>query len=198
MTDLATELEALAVLEIDGLARAALAHDAALKKASVRVLASAPVSTGRVVLAFAGSVAETEEALVAADAVAGSRRMGVLMLPGVTPALLRAMCGERLRTGGPALGVLEMGNVCSTLAAADHALKSAAVGLADLHLATGYGGRGFFTLRGEQADVEAAIATLEERFDEQVLDVEVIPAPHDELEDSLLRRPWALDPSRTG
>ena len=65
--------EALAVLEIDGVARATLAQDAALKRAQVEVLGCAPLSPGKMALLLAGPVAIVEESLAAALEIAGSR-----------------------------------------------------------------------------------------------------------------------------
>ena len=81
MTD-RPDLEALALLEIDGMPRAIRAQDAALKRAPTLVLACAPVSPGKAVLILAGEVAVVEESLKEAEGIVGTRRLDRLFLPG--------------------------------------------------------------------------------------------------------------------
>ncbi len=189
-------LEALGMLEIDGLPRAAVAQDAALKRAPVRVLACAPVSGGKVILALGGAVAPVDEALRAADAVAGSARIDLLWLPGVHPDVVATLSGSRHTSGGAALAILELKTAASALLAADAARKAAEVRLSRLHLCTGYAGLSYFTLVGELVDLEPAVAAAREAAGERLRDVEIIAAPHDELEAGLLLRPWGLDPAQ--
>ncbi len=187
--------EALGLLEIDGVPRAVRAQDAALKKAAVDVLACAPVSPGKVVLIMAGAIADVEESLAAAEYVAGSALIDRLLLPGVHPAVLAALVGEKQPRGKEALAVLELTSVAAALGSADAAVKAAQVTLGRMHLATGFGGKAYFTLWGAQCDVEAAVAATQELAGERLRDVEIIAAPHDELEQTLVARPWPLDPA---
>jgi microcompartment protein CcmL/EutN len=189
-------VEALGLLEIDGLPRAVRAQDAALKRAPVRVLACAPVSGGKVVLALGGEVAVVEEALAAADLVAGSARLDRLWLPGIHPEVLAAVGGARLARGEQALALFELRTVASAILAADAARKVAEVRLGRLHLAAGYGGRAYFLLYGELPDLEAAAEAARAAGGERLADLEIIAAPHPELEQALLVRPWGLDPAR--
>ena len=189
--------EALGLLEIDGLPRAVRAQDAALKRAPVEVLACAPVSPGKVVLVLAGAVAPVEEALAAADEIAGKSRLDKLFLPGVHPAILAALAGAEGRANpAAAMGLFELTTVASAILAADAAAKTAPVVIGRLHLAAGFGGKAWFTVLGELADVEAAAAAVQAIAAERLRDYEVIPAPHEELERGLFVRPWPIDPGR--
>ena len=194
MTD-STAHEALALLEIEGLPRALAAHDAALKRAPTTVLGTTPVSPGKAVLLLAGDVASVEESLAAAEAVAGNRKLDRLFLPGVHPDLLVALKGGRTSRRGEALAIFELKTLAATLEAADQALKAAKVKLGRLHLATGFGGKGFFTLWGELSDVEAAVLVAVSVAGDRLLDHELIPAPHDELDEAAFVRMWPLDPA---
>ena len=187
--------EALGLVEIDGVPRALRAQDAALKRASITVLACAPVSPGKVVLMLAGDVASVEEALAAACDDLGSRLVDKLFLPGVHPAVIAAVRGDRHSISADTLGIFELANVASTVLAADAAVKAAEVRIGRMHLASGFGGRGYFTLMGAQSDVEAAAAAVAEVAGERLLDAEVIPAPHDEIVEGAFKRPWNLDPA---
>ena len=56
--------------------------------------------------------------------------------------------------------------------------------LIELRLARGLGGKAFFTLTGEQADVEASVAAAEEILGREsglLLRTEVIPRPHPQM-----------------
>ena len=60
------EIEALALLEIEGIPSALRAQDEALKMAEIQIVAFAPVSPGKVIFIFAGDVASVEASLEAA------------------------------------------------------------------------------------------------------------------------------------
>ena len=187
--------EALALYEIDGVPRAVRCQDAALKRAPVEVLACTPVSPGKAILMFAGDVASVQESMAAVDDLLDSRRVDRLFLPGVHPGVLEALRGERVPREAEALGIFELSTVAAALEAADAALKNARVQIGRLHAATGFGGKGYFTVVGLQVEVEAAIESASELAAERLLDVEIIPAPHDELELGAFKRPWPIDPA---
>jgi microcompartment protein CcmL/EutN len=187
--------EALALLEIDGMPRAIRAQDAALKRAPVIVLTCAPVSPGKAVVVLAGEVAAVEESLAEARAVVGSRLVDLVFLPGVHPGVIASLRGVRHERTREALAVLELSTLAATVLSADAALKTAQVTLGRMHLASGFGGKGFFTLWGEQAEVEAGVAAALDVAGERVLDHEVIFAPHDELDEAAFLRAWPLDPA---
>ena len=190
------DIEALALLEIEGLPTALKAQDAALKQAPVRVVAFAPVTPGKIVFIFAGDVASVEESLEVADVAAGPRRLDKLLLPGVHQDVVKAIHDHRQQAEqGDALGMLELSSVAAGILAADAAIKCADVALLRVHPASGFGGKAFVTLAGYQADVEAAVEAAIELTRERTLDHEVIPMPHSELNPNQFIRPWALDPA---
>ncbi len=188
--------QSLAVVELDSLPRAVACQDALLKRANVCILACAPTSSGKVVLLYAGPIADMAETTAVVDEIGGSGIIDQLLLPHVHPDVLYGLEGQRRATQGSALGVFELPTVASLINAADAALKHCAVNLADMHAATGYAGKCYFTLKGDQADVEEAVEVIAERVGTAFADSTVIAAPHDDLEDGLLKRPWPLDPCR--
>jgi len=187
--------EAVALLEIEGLPRTVRAQDAALKRAPVHVLACTPVSPGKAILIFTGDVASVQESLAAADEIAGSRRLDRLFLPGVHPGVIEALTGTRLEHEALSLAILELSTVAASLEAADAALKAAEIRVGRLHPASGFGGKGYFTILGQLSDVEAAVDAAASLAAERLLDQEIIPAPHSELCDAAFKRPWNLDPA---
>ena len=194
--DQTPNIEALALLEIEGIPTALKAQDAALKQAPVEIVAFAPVTPGKVVFIFAGDVASVEESLEVADVTAGSRRIDKLLLPGIHPSVVRAIHDHREPAQeGDALGMLELSSVAAGILAADAAIKCADVTILRIHPASGFGGKAFVTLSGYQADVEAAIDAAVDLTQEKTLDHEVIPMPHRDLNPNRFVRPWALDPA---
>lgn len=189
--------EALGLLEIDGLPRAVRAQDAALKRAPVEIVACAPVTPGKVILVIAGAVAPVEESLAAAVEVAGKARLDELFLPGVHPDVVAALRGvETKATPGAALGLFELTTAAAAVVAADAALKSTRVVLGRMHLAAGFGGKAWLSVQGELGDVEAAAAAIQAIAGERLRGYEVIPAPHEDLDQGLFVRPWPMDPGR--
>jgi len=177
------ELPALSVVEVGSIARGVVVADAIVKRATVRLLRSDPVTPGKLVIVMAGQVAEVEESLEAAREVAGVEELDVLLLPHAHPAIVPALDGiEREPTDG-ALGVLELSTVAATLRAADAALKEAETRLVALHLARGIGGKGYVVLQGEQHDVEASLDAGEGAVDHaHRVGRELIARPHPDLD----------------
>ncbi len=175
-------LEAVAVVETASIARGFVALDALAKKAPVTVKRAGPVSPGKFVLIFGGDVEATRESHQAALEVAGSGLLDELFLPGAHPALLPAIDQALAPAPGDAVGVVELSTVAAAVLAADVALKAVHVAVVRLHLAVGVGGKGWFTLAGALADVEAALAAVRSTArEDRLVAVELIAQPHGEI-----------------
>jgi microcompartment protein CcmL/EutN len=170
---------ALALLELESIARGMVVGDALVKRAPVEVAMAEPVSPGKYLVMFSGGVAEVEEALKAGIEVAGSTLLDKLFLPQAAPGLLAALEDRLDAATGGSFGMVETHSVASALLAADAALKRAQVALRRLRLARGIGGKGYFVLTGSldmvEAAIEAAAAAIEPRL---LLATEVIQRPH--------------------
>lgn len=190
------QIEALALLEIDGLPSATKAQDEALKMAPIHVVAFTPVSPGKMIFMFAGDVASVEAALAAADESLGPRRIDRLLLPFIHPSVVEALHNEKVNAPPrTSLGLLEMRTVAAGVKAADAGVKAASVTLSRIHPASGFGGKTFITFFGEQADVEAAVEVAADMGAGDTLDHEVIASAHQELDPNRFVRPWSLDPA---
>ncbi|MHB8418867.1 MAG: BMC domain-containing protein [Myxococcales bacterium] len=176
----------LALLEIDGIARGHVAADALVKRAPVKILSAEAVTPGKYLLLFAGGVAEVGEALSAGKAIASDRLLDELYLPQAHPELLLALPAPRALPAG-SLGIVETLGAAGCLLAADAACKAARVTLGTLHLARGIGGKGYFTMAGEQPDVEAALEAAAGALAAGALvELQLVAAPHPELRGSVL------------
>jgi microcompartment protein CcmL/EutN len=174
--------EALAVIETGSIARGFVVLDAVVKRAPVSVRIARPVSPGRFLLVFGGGVDVTLESVEEARSVAGSDVVDELFLPGAHPALLPAIDRAIAAEHGEAVGIVETSTVSAAVLAADTALKAVDVRVLRMHLALGTGGKGWFTLCGPVADVDAALDAVRAgvRAD-RVIALERIAQPHAEV-----------------
>jgi microcompartment protein CcmL/EutN len=174
--------EALALIELSSIARGHRVADAMLKRAPVNLLRADWVSPGKFLVLVDGGVAAVDEAYRAGLDVAADRIVDRLILPYAHASLWPALAGEAKAANVASLGIVETLTVAATLLGADAAAKAAAVRLTELQLARGIGGKGFFTLTGPLAEVEAAVEAAVAIVDAATLHTtEIIPAPHSDL-----------------
>ncbi len=170
---------AIALLEIESIARGAVVADALVKRAPVRLLRREAVSPGKCLVLFQGGVGEVQEALAAGKDAAGALLIGELFLPQPALALVDGLAGTFGATAQESVGWVETHTVAAALLAADTALKRAEVRLLSLELARGIGGKGVFSLGGAQHWVEAALEGAAAAIDAGLLvGTELIARPH--------------------
>jgi microcompartment protein CcmL/EutN len=178
---------ALALIELGSIARGHRVADAMLKRAPVRLLRAEPVSPGKFLVLVSGDVASVEEALRAGLEVAGDRLLDRLLLHQAHRELWPALEGAaRTGAGVESLGIVETTTVAATILGADAAAKAAAIRITEMRLGRGIGGKGFFTVTGPLAEVEAAVDAAVALIDAASLQAtEIIAAPHADLVDRL-------------
>lgn len=174
---------ALGMIEFKSIARGIIATDAMAKKAPINILDTHPVCPGKYVVIFAGEVADVDESLKAGLKTGNDMVVNSLFLPHVHRDVIPAITGTTVIDKFDAIGVIETFSLTSCVVAADIAAKATAIKLVEIRLASGLGGKGYFVLTGEQADVEASIDTAKEfvRSEGMLAGCEVIPAPHADL-----------------
>ncbi len=177
MTD---SLPALGAIETTSIARGHHVGDEMIKAAHVTLVRAETLSPGKWWILVAGGVAEVEAAMRMGLSVAGETLVDSLFIPNLHAALARAIAGSLAPDSGRALGIVETASVSSGIRAADRALKTAPVLLHALRLANGLGGKAFFTVGGEVAEVNAAVeaAELEARSTQQFVASQVLARPH--------------------
>ena len=172
---------ALGLIETSSIARGIVVADAMVKKAPVELVLARPVSPGKHLVLVSGAVADVGEAMAAGIETAGATLVDRLELAQVADELLRALERHAVHPVG-AVGIFETFSVASTLLAADAACKAATVVLSEVRLADGLGGKAYFVLAGDQADVEAALFAAERITPTGLmLARELIARPHDDL-----------------
>lgn len=183
---------ALGVLELASIARGVVVADAAVKRAPSLLLMSRPVSSGKHLVMMRGQVAEVEESMAAARAVASAALIDSLELP-YAHEQLWPLLREPVEAAGwhddPAaesVAIIETATVCAAVGAADAAAKTAPVILRDMRLAVGISGKAFFSFTGELADVEAAAEAAQAHAGTRLIAVEIIARPADEIRGRLV------------
>ena len=179
----------IGLLEFSSIARGIEVCDRVLKQASVNMLFARPVSPGKYVLLFTGSVDAVISSLRVGAEVGADLLVDQLLLPAVHNDVLAALERPVQVPTLDAVGVIETYTVASTLLAADAAAKMAHVHLIEIKLARGIGGKSYLTLTGEVSDVEAAVRAGGDlaRSQGRLLETVVIPRPHQDLQDLLAR-----------
>jgi microcompartment protein CcmL/EutN len=171
----------LGLIETSSIARGLVVADAMVKRAPVTLVLARPVSPGKHLALVTGEVADVGEAMHAGIEVAAHTLVDKLELAQVAAELLAALDRKGEKPDG-AVGIFETFSVASTLLAADAACKAARVTLAELRLADGLGGKAYFVLSGDQADVEAALFAAETAIPTGLLLArELIARPHEDL-----------------
>ncbi len=175
---------ALGLLELESLARGIVVADALVKQASVQIAIAEAVSPGKYLLVFVGREAEVQESFKAGLEAGGTLVLDSLHLPHVAEPVAAALLQGHVAkvSTDDAVGIVELHTVAATIKAADVALKRAEVRLTQFHVAKGIGGKGWFTLAGEQHDVEAALEGAAAAVQSTLLvATELIQRPHPDL-----------------
>ncbi|MBK9052179.1 MAG: BMC domain-containing protein [Chloroflexi bacterium] len=176
---------ALALLEFDSIALGIQAGDAMVKRAPVSRIQSGTVHPGRYLVLVAGDVASVEEALKAGQALAQQELRDFVFLPQIHPDVVSALGGERPGRPGDAVGIVETSTVAAAIRAADAGVKGADVGLWQLRLADGLGGKGLVLFTGLVADVEAAVEIGCGRVSDHLIRSVIIAQLHEEMQVNL-------------
>ncbi len=175
---------ALACIELSSIALGHRMCDEMAKKAPIRVLESVTICPGKYLVIIAGETEMVNESFHKGLEVGGNTVVDTLLLPNAHEQLIPAIEATPVVDEVKAIGVVETLAVASAILGADAACKRADITLIEMRLARGLGGKAFFTLTGEQADVEASVAAAVELLGHEsglLLRTEVIPRPHPEL-----------------
>lgn len=181
-------MESIGLIELRSVARGIKSCDAMVKKAPVKLMEARTVCPGKYIVLVRGDVASVEEAFDEGLRIGAELVVDELFLPNVHPQVIPAMEACTEVDGLEALGIVETFSVASSIVSADAAVKAAKVDLIELRLANGLGGKSFYTLTGEIAEVEASIEAGIINLTESgtLVAKEIIPAPHADLNFKML------------
>jgi len=176
--------DSLGLIETNSIAAGVRAADEIVKAARVTLVDAVPISSGKFLVVFTGNVADVEASLAAGRRFAGGTLVDELLLarvhPEVGPAISRR---QPVEDASGALGIVETLTVASAIVGADAAAKASRVRILEIAPGRGIGGKGFFTMCGEVASVEASAAAARLLIDERGyhLRTEILAGPHEAL-----------------
>lgn len=174
---------AIGLLEFNSIARGIEAADSMLKKAKVELLEAHPICAGKYIILITGDVDAVRSSLAEGIEISKQYLVDKLLIPNIHPQIFPALTASTQIAEIKALGVIETFSAASAIIAADIAAKTAKINLIDMRLANGMGGKSYFSLTGEVADVEAAVQASEDSIKEEGLLVEsiIIPSVHSDM-----------------
>lgn len=148
---------AIGLLELSSIALGYVVTDGIAKKAPVRILRAQTTSPGKFLLLFTGDVGSVMESFELAMTLGGDAILDHVMIPNLDPQVFPALNGVADVEAFDSLGIIETFSLPSAIAAADKAVKTAAVQLIEIRAPFGLGGKSFLTMTGTLEDMEAAI-----------------------------------------
>ncbi len=175
--------EAIALIETISVAVGIRIADEMAKAAPIEILDATAICPGKYMVLVAGDVSAVEASLSRGVEIGGDVVVDTLFIPHVHPDVFPAILGATKVTEPNALGVVETFTAAASILAADAAAKAAHVGLIEIRLAKGLGGKGFFCMTGDihqvEAATEAALALLKKSGN--LVRSVVIPRPNADL-----------------
>ena len=170
----------IGLIELNSIARGIETSDAMLKAGEVTLVFAKPVCPGKFIVMVHGDVGAVRAAIAAGLEMGGGSVVNKLIIPRVHPTLIPAINAVLDPPAQvAALGVVEYFDIASAIVGADAAAKAAHITLIEARLGMGIGGKSFFKLCGEVADVRSAVAAATDiaRENSTIVSTCVIPAP---------------------
>jgi microcompartment protein CcmL/EutN len=181
-------MDALALLELDSIARGWRVLDAMVKESPITVVEANLVEPGKFLILFGGGVAEVQEAHTKGLEIGRDAVIDQVLLPHAHPRTWACLRGAETFHDVDCAAIVEGRSIARTILSADAAVKAAEVQLCALRVTPALGGRAYYVLTGAQSDVEAAVDAGLERLGAQVYRAEVVPNAHPEFLAMALRR----------
>ncbi len=178
-------ISTIGILECSSIAVGYEAEDAMLKAGAVSLVLARTICSGKFMIVVSGDVDAVKASVQSGCTVASGFVVDELVLPYVHPDVLPALGGTVALDPGlrNALGVVETFSAISAIKGADAAAKAGEVILLQIHLAMAVGGKGYFTMTGDVASIEAAVNAAIELIgaDGMLAGRAIIRRPRDEL-----------------
>ncbi|MDP7422664.1 MAG: BMC domain-containing protein, partial [bacterium] len=140
---------AIGLFELNSIAKGIEVADAMMKAAFVDLLGAHPICPGKYLVMVSGEIGDIRTAIQAGREVGEPFITDELVLADVHSAVFPAITATTDVDHLEALGIVETFSCPTCVVAADAAAKAALVKLIEIRLASGLGGKAFFTLTGE-------------------------------------------------
>lgn len=181
-------IKAIALVELNSIARGIGVADAMLKAASVELILSNPVCPGKYLILVSGDTAAVQSAMNAARVMGGQYIVDDLIISNISSEVISAINRTSDLGDLNAIGVLEFFSIATSIVAADVAVKAADVKIIEIRTGFAIGGKSYVTLSGEVSAVREAINAGAEigKQEGMLVGQMVVPSPTKELFDKLL------------
>ncbi len=175
--------KSIGMIELSSVAAGFQVADTMLKAGNVRLFLSRSICSGKYMVLVGGDTSAVESAVAAGSEVANGCMIDSFVIPNIHPDVITALGRTAVVPPDGALGVVESFNVATLLQAADAAAKKATVQLLEVRLAMALGGKAFFTLTGDVASVQDAVAAARKLVADagMLVNAVVIPRPHPDV-----------------
>ncbi len=177
------EYNAIGLLEYSSIAKGIGSADAMVKAATVELVISRTICSGKFMNLVAGDVEAVRQSVAAGEEYGAETVIDSFVIPNVHADVFPAMSGSTNVEELDALGIIESFSVASLIDGADAAAKAAEVKLIEIRLAMALGGKAFVTMTGTVGAVESAVAAGAEIVSRagMLVNTVVIPSPRPEL-----------------
>lgn len=178
-------METLGVVETWNISSGVRLMDVMLKAADVTLVKGIPICSGRYMIHIAGNRAAVETS-VGAGTETGTGVAASFVISGISSQVLKALKQQSALPAGCAVGVVEGKKAVACIAAADAAVKRAAVIIGRMTIANGINGKSYLVLGGSVTSVEEAVAAAKQILGRELVDAVVLSRPDDQVIEALV------------
>jgi microcompartment protein CcmL/EutN len=147
----------IGLIELGSIAAGYQACDTMLKTATVELMLSRSICSGKYMVMIRGDVGAVESSVRAGVHAGNFSVIDSFVIANVHEAVFPAIAGHTKVNALDALGIIESFSVASLIEGADAAVKTANVRLIEIRLAMALGGKAFVTMTGSVADTTSAV-----------------------------------------
>lgn len=175
--------KAIGVIELKSIPKGVEAADAALKSAGIEMVSAHPSCPGKYEIVLTGAISDVSVAVEHVKVRFDGYVIDSAVMGRIDEQVIKALFGTQVGERNGSLGLIETFSAASAIKAADIAVKTARVGIYDLRVSRGMGGKGVVMLTGDVGDVTAAVEAGANyaKGESTLSSFTVIAAPHKEL-----------------
>ena len=175
--------KAIGVIELKSIPKGVEAADAALKSAGIEMVSAHPSCPGKYEIVLTGSISNVSMAVEHVTKRFDSYVIDSSVMGRIDEQVVKALFGTQEGEKNGSLGLVETFSASSAIKVADIAVKTARVGIYDLRVSRGMGGKGVVMITGEVGDVTAAVQAGADyaKSVSTLSSYTVIASPHEEL-----------------
>lgn len=179
--------KAIGVIELKSIPKGVEAADAALKSAGIEMVSAHPSCPGKYEIVLAGSISNVTVAVEHVINKFDGYVIDSSVMGRIDEQVVKALFGTQVGERNGSLGLIETFSASSAIKVADIAVKTSRVGIYDLRVSRGMGGKGVVMLTGDVGDVTAAVEAGANyaKSVSTLSSYTVIAAPHEQLWDQM-------------